>query len=394
MKILVLHQLPDRKANYRQAIDHTAHDVTYIGHQDRLAELPPDLPCRQLPLEPDEDIVDGIKARLGPHDGFEALISLSEFGILAAAHARQYLGIDGPDLHQALRTHDKIRMKEALAGSHVRTPRFLPSLPTGAVAPWTGKTVLKPRQGTCSQGVEVYTTAREAAAAQRALDDPDAYQLEEYIAGDLLHADGLVSAGRLTHVVTSRYVNKPLDFADGRPLGSHQLPPDPRHHHFASRAVEALGITSGSVHLEYFETPQGEFVFLEIANRMGGAGVVTAHMRHTGIHLPSHEIALRLGLPSPPPTPPTGRFHGWLVVPGHHLAHTKWSINVPRWLHTHPCLDTLHVLDPTSPLPDQITYQEWLVPLAIEASHPDPDHLAAFLHHSAQALSVRMSEAA
>lgn len=198
----------------------------------------------------------------------------------------------------------------------------------------------------------MYETAREALAAYRKLQDRLDYQLEEHIDGHILHTDAVVRDGSLTSLVTSRYVGKPVDFADGKPLGSHQLPHEPRHHAFAAQVVETLGITTGCVHLEFFETPDNDLVFLEIGNRVGGAGVITAHHRHTGVHLPSWEIAARLGLNPVPAQQPSGRYHGWLVLPGHHLPPGgDHNIAVPRRLREHPCMDRLHVLAPGTPCP-------------------------------------------
>ncbi|WP_051806118.1 ATP-grasp domain-containing protein [Streptomyces sp. NRRL F-2747] len=395
MKILVLHQLPYRKAGYDRAIDHRRHDVTYAGHADRLADLPGDLPARRLPVPADEDFAASVIARTSPADGYEAVLSLSEFGVLAVCRVRGHLGLPGPTPGQAELAHDKVRMKQALAGSGIRTPRFSAAPERGALLPWSGATVLKPRRGTCSEGVSVFPSARRALAAHRALAEPRAYELEEYVDGDILHTDGLVQDGVLVHSVTSRYVGKPADYAAGIPLGSHQLPPDERYEDLARRTVAALGIDCGTVHLEFFETAGSELVFLEVANRMGGAGVVDAHLRHTGIHLPSHEIALRLGLPRPAPDTPSGRYHGWLVVPGHHLpADRPHTAALPGHLADHPCADRIHTLPPGAPAARHITYQEWLVPLAVEASHPDPAVLRAYLHACAEAAATPSEEAA
>ncbi|MFJ6798070.1 acetyl-CoA carboxylase biotin carboxylase subunit family protein [Streptomyces sp. NPDC091268] len=393
MKILVLHQLPYRKAGYDRALDHRRHQVTYAGHPDRLADLPADLPARRLEIPPGEDFTAGVIARTAPGDGYRQVVSLSEFGVLAVSRVRAHLGLPGPSPQEAERAHDKVRMKQVLAGSAIRVPRFVPAPEQGTLLPWSGRTVLKPRRGTCSEGVTVHATTRGAVAAFRALERPEDFELEEYVEGDILHTDALVRDGALEHAVTSRYVNKPADYATGSPLGSHQLPFDPRHHAFARDVVRALGITSGSIHLEFFETPRRELVFLEIANRMGGAGVVDAHLRHTGIHLPSHEIALTLGLPRPTPDTPTGRYHGWLVFPGHHLPRGRGhTVTLPAHLLRHPCADRVHTLPAGTAPPAHITYQEWLVPLALEASHPDPCVLGAYLRACADAAAVRRAQ--
>ncbi|MEU8580803.1 ATP-grasp domain-containing protein [Streptomyces abikoensis] len=395
MKILVIHQVPYRKISYHLGLDHERHEVTYIGHPARMADLPTGLRCRRIELAEGEDLVAGVTARVSRADGYEGMLSLSEFGMLESWHIRRHLGLAGPSLEHLERVRDKVSMKRALADSGIRYPRFEAAPAPCDALPWTGRTVIKPRQGASSEGVTVHDTARDALTAYWKLEHRQDVQLEEYIDGAILHADGLVSGGTLVDLAVSRYVNKPVDYLGGAPLASHQIPDrDGRYRDFAERVVEALEIEAGTLHLELFETEEGELVFLEVANRMGGAGVVDAHLRHTGVHLPSHEIAIRLGLERPAPAEPSGRHHGWLAVPGHHLdpapGHT---IHVPPELRDHPAVDALHVLDRERPLPDHVTYHEWLVPVFIEASHDDPEELGAFLRECARTITVEPAEA-
>ncbi|AYG82518.1 L-arginine-specific L-amino acid ligase [Streptomyces hundungensis] len=389
MKILIIHQVPYRKIAYHRGVDHDRHEVTYIGRARDIREVPDELRCVRLVLDDGEDLVAGITARTSPADGYDKVLSLSEFGILEAARVRAHLGLPGPARDVLERVRDKVAMKRALAGSGIRHPRFVAAPPADGVLPWSGRTVLKPRQGASSEGVLVLDSAQEAVSVHGALPRPEEYQLEEHIDGAILHADGLLKDGRLFELSVSRYVNKPVQYADGTPLGSHQIPVTEEHRRFVDGVVEALGIDEGCIHLELFHTADDSFVFLEIANRVGGAGVVTAHERHTGIHLPSHEIAVRLGTDRPKSQAPSGRYHGWLAFPGHHLPQDHGHrIEVPRALREHPCVERVHVLAPGDPLPDHITYQEWEVPVFIEASHPDPEVLGAFLRACAEAVTV------
>ncbi|MCY0946618.1 ATP-grasp domain-containing protein [Streptomyces antarcticus] len=394
MKILIIHQVPYRKIGYDRGIDHDRHQVTYIGHPHRMADLPDGPPAERITLDADEDLVTGICARTSPADGYEKVIALSEFGIIEAWHVRRHLGIEGPDLASVERVRDKVRMKEALAGSNLRHPRFVAGPAPDGPLPWTGRTVLKPRQGASSEDVTIHETAREALDAYLKLPNAREFQLEEHIDGDILHADGLVDSGRIVNLAVSRYVNKPVEYANGVPLGSHQEECTPAQRTLAEQVVAVLGIEDGCIHLEFFETPVGELVFLEVANRVGGAAVVSTHELHTGVHLPTHEIAVRLGLGRPPAGPPSGRYHAWLSFPGHHLASGGVrTIDVPAWIRTHPFVDGLHVLAPDQETPRHITYQEWEVPVFIEASHTDVGELRRFLEQCTRAVSVRTAPA-
>lgn len=396
MKILVVHQVPYRKIDYHLAIDHEAHDVTYVGRAERIAELPEGLRCERFEVGPSDDLAGWIIENVSPSEGFEQLLSLSEDGVLLGWRVRRHLGIEGPSLERLRRVRDKVSMKEALEGSGVRYPRFVAAdaVPEEGELPWTGRTVLKPRQGASSKEVVIHETAEAALAAGRTLDDPGGFELEEYVDGDVLHADGLVQDGELVNVVFSRCVRTPLDFAQGTPIASHQIQHDDRHRAFVERVLKALEIDTGCIHLEFFETKEQELVFLEVANRLGGAGIVTSHLRHTGVHLPSHEIAIRLGWPRPKPQPASGRYHGFAIFPGHQLKpEDGYEVEVPDHIRNHPWVDKVHSLDGRQPLPDHISYQEWEIPVFIEASHPDPGVLRQILGEFILAPLVRPGSA-
>ncbi|WP_218893059.1 ATP-grasp domain-containing protein [Streptomyces sp. 1331.2] len=394
-----MHQVPYRKIDYHLGLDHEAHDVTYFGTADSIAEIPEPLRCGRVVLDGPDGLAEQIIARTRREDGWEQVLALSEFGILEAAAIREHLGIPGPERADLELIRDKVAMKQALVDADVRHPRFVAAPPALGRLPWTGRTVVKPRLGASSDGVTVHATAEEAVAHHRGLPDREAYQLEEYVEGELLHADGLVTDGRVSDLVVSRYVGKPVDFAAGAPIATGQLPPDPRHTAFTEQVVEALRIAAGCIHLEFFETAAGELVFLEVANRLGGGGIVTSHLRHTGVHLARHEIAIRLGLPRPDRLAPSGRYHGFAIFPGHRLDPSRpWRTEVPEHLREHPALDRLHLLDDPGTDPEggsaRITYQEWQVPAFIEASHPDPDELARFLADCTRSIRVSQPEPA
>lgn len=388
MKILIIHQVPYRKIDYAACLDHDAHEVAYAGFPARMADLPSDLRCRRIVLDEGTDLADGVISRVSAEDGFEKVLSLSEFGILEAWYVRQHLDLPGPSLAGLEKVRDKLSMKQAAAAAGVAHPRFCEPVPE-AVPEWSGRTVLKPRRGATSEGISVYPDPASAYAAYRALGSPAGYELEEFVEGDLYHADALVVGGVVRELVPSRTVNRWLEFITGTPVGSYQVPDDTRHRPFAQQVVEALDIAEGCIHLEYFDAPDRGLVFLEIANRVGGGGIITAHLRHTGIHLPAHEIAVRLGLERPRALPPTGRFHGWLVFPGHDLpADRPHRVEVPQRILQDPRLDRLHTLPPGAPPPDHVTYQEWLVPAFVEASATEPELLAEFLEDCARSITV------
>ena len=87
------------------------------------------------------------------------------------------------------------------------------------VAPWAGKTVLKPLDGTASKDVVVFATYADAGAAilnhPTGLEDwdPERFQLVEYVAGPIFQFVGEMLAGAPVAIVASRYLGTCLEFA-------------------------------------------------------------------------------------------------------------------------------------------------------------------------------------
>ncbi|GBR48958.1 ATP-grasp domain-containing protein [Neokomagataea thailandica] len=384
MKILIIHQVPYRKIQYHRALDHDVHDITYVGLEDRLADVPQSLKCRKLTLPDDGGLVEGVIAVTSAQDGYEAVLALSEFGILEAAEIRRYLGLPDPDGYRPELIRDKVTMKQAVGAADLKIPRFMAVTSSNTAAPWSGPTVSKPRRGASSEGITIWPDPASALKHCRAKPDAADFEVEEFISGDIFHADGIVRNGVVKNLVVSKYINKPLDYISGAPLGSVQQPYDAGRHGFVQNIVDVLKISVGALHLEFFEGDQVGRVFLEVANRVGGAGVIEAHEAHTGVHLPSDEITARLGWPQPPPQRPTGKYHGWLVFPGHHLsAEQKWTLGFPSDVVQPPEIDEIFKLPEGASFPRDVTYHEWRVPAFVRASSDNAENLERLLRRLA-----------
>src|SRR5690348_3505694 len=102
MKLLVLHRIPYHKVSYHRGIDHTQHDVTYIGTAEALQNIPADLRCQRWVRPGKGNVADEVLVQLEKRRGrkhcFDRVISLSEYELLDAAQVREALGITGPKL--------------------------------------------------------------------------------------------------------------------------------------------------------------------------------------------------------------------------------------------------------------------------------------------------------
>jgi hypothetical protein len=381
---LILHRIPYHKIDYHRGIDHALHDVTYFGKRELLDTLPCNLRHTRVERPGLTSSFEEAKAWLqqAPKH-FDRVISLSEYELMDAALLREWLGVPGATVEQVKLVRDKIQMKHAVAHVGLRVPRFLPLdvfLEQKSDKDWQGATVLKPCDGASSEDVVVFTTADEARNAivnlrsgvarldtHANLAAREGFEVEEFIGGPVLHFDGLVAQGKVLALTASRYVNTCLDYAKGKPLGSFHFAVNDAARVWVQQALDSVGICNGSFHLEAIES-DGELVFLEVGNRVGGADVVATFELATGIHLPSQELRILLDNNIPPLASnrkATDLWHGWFAVPGHHLGdgYHAGIGGIEAFRHNNAVLrwDELAI---GAPLPTYITYQAQEVPLA------------------------------
>jgi hypothetical protein len=382
LNLLILHRIPYSKIEYHRGIDHDEHRVTYFGTKSALDTLPHALRCESVERPGCASAFAEARQWLerSPRK-FDRVISLSEYELLDAALVREWLNIPGPSLAQVELARDKVLMKTVVEQAGLRVPRFFPLdtfMSTGGEVYWMGRTVLKPHSGASSEEVVVFDTPREAFHAittrqsgasrldtgQSAVND---YEIEEFISGPILHFDGLVAQGQVVALTASRYVGTCLAYAAGQPLGSCHFPLSTADRTWVARALDAVRIKDGSFHLEAIEH-QGDLVFLEVGNRVGGADVVATFELATGIHLPSEELRILLGssIAVPPAQSTENRqWHGWFVFPGHHLGTSaNPGIDYSAAFRGSPAVLRWNELGRHAPLSNHITYQAQEVPLA------------------------------
>ncbi|SKC86043.1 hypothetical protein SAMN05445504_4671 [Burkholderia sp. CF099] len=380
MKILVLHRIPYQKIDYHRGIDHKEHDVTYFGTKEALLTLPGGLRCSAIERPGTLSAFHEATRWLTENpQHFDRVISLSEYELLDAARLREWLGVPGAPVARVRLARDKILMKEAVSRAGLRVPRFLPLtdfLASRGHAPWERATVLKPHSGASSEDVILFPTPSDAFAAIVAkrsgsalLDmgqsDASQYEIEEFVSGAILHFDGLVVNGHISVMTASEYVGNCLSFANGHPLGSYHYPVRHEERQWVGHALGATGVSSGSFHLEAIRHGQ-DLVFLEVANRVGGADVVRTFELATGVHLPSQELQILIGetVNAPASIPSNSLWHGWFVYPGHHMGEVNPGL---VGTHVYRCSTSVvhwHELDMGASLPAHITYQAHEVPLA------------------------------
>jgi hypothetical protein len=265
-------------------------------------------------------IVDAVVRDEGP---FEHVIGFSESLLDLAATLRERYGIAGSRPEETSRFRDKTVMKETLSRAGLRVPRWASCRSReqvlAAAEEFGYPVIVKPVRGAGSQGVRKVASAGELRALCAA-GSLHGLEIEEFVAGEILHVDGVLdAAGKPLFLCTSRYVSTCLDFELlGEPLGSvFQTDPAVRERceDFAVRCLAALGLHSSAFHLELFDTGE-ELVFLEVGARVPGADVpYVIHDVH-GVNLFRLWVDVLLGRPVDLPAPVPEQSGGWLIIPG------------------------------------------------------------------------------
>jgi hypothetical protein len=331
-RTLILNRWPQYASNERwdnclarteDLIPHDRHHVTYIC--DAVGRLGVPDTAHEVHLVrdfADTAAIHELVADLVRKGGaFQHLFAFSENLLDLAARLRASHAIPGPGPVEIERFRDKQTMKTFVQRAGVRVPRWfacrsLQSATESALI-LGFPLIVKPVRGTASQGVYKIRSFEQLQAVCAAL-PLDEYEIEEYIEGEVLHADGVVSRdGKCLFTSISRYVSSCLDFESGVPLGSiiqTDATVRERGQRFTEEVVRALDLRSSAFHLEFFDTGR-DFVFLEIAARVPGADVAYVIHDVCGVNLFRLWVDVALGKDVDAPRAEFRESGGWLIIP-------------------------------------------------------------------------------
>jgi biotin carboxylase len=160
--------------------------------------------------------------------------------------------------------------------------------------PW----VLKPRSDVSAIGIRKLETAEDAGAVIEELNQRESLRerasyhlLARFIPGEVFHVDSLVDKGRVVFAGVNKYGRPPLQVAHGGGAYishtiAHGSAEQRRLLEINRRLIKAMGLQSGATHAEFIKgEPDGEFYFLEIAARVGGAYIADVLEAASGINL-------------------------------------------------------------------------------------------------------------
>jgi biotin carboxylase len=291
---------------YDKFIDHNKFDVTYIVDERGESGLPQEASrYKKVSVDNLSDLqalqstLEGVIAQLGE---VYRVISFSEGHMDMLAQLREHHNIPGPKVAETQRARDKLVMKEVITGAGLRAPYFIAINHSSrdeidAFVNTVGfPIILKPTDGASSVGVQKLDSLVCLEQALNELEQGN-WELEEYVAGEVLHIDGLIDLhGKVCVSIPSVYINTLFEYLSGVPTGSYLLPPHTSRYenikNFSEQCLTALDFKGCPFHLELIEKADGELVFLENAARVAGADIPYMIADCMGINLFEQWVAM------------------------------------------------------------------------------------------------------
>lgn len=232
----------------------------------------------------------------------DRLVALEEFDIMTAAQIREHLRLSGMGVTQSRLFRDKLAMRVRAREGRIPVPDFVHVLNYEEIGEFMGRVpppwVMKPRSDVSAIGINKLSDSEQVWRAIEALDrrenpleQSSYFLLEKFVPGDVYHVDSLVEGGRVRFSGANRYGRPPMSVMhEGGVFISHTV----KHNSADERKlfqlnrqlISALGLQRGATHAEFIKSAEtGEFYFLEIAARVGGAFIAEVLEAASGVNI-------------------------------------------------------------------------------------------------------------
>ncbi len=246
----------------------------------------------ELPLQ---DLIYAVSytARSQP---IERIVALDEFDMENVSALREHLRIAGMGLSTVRYFRDKLAMRARASETGILVPEFahvlnydyLRDFMERVPGPW----LLKPRSQASGIGmVKIHAPAELWPWLDKLGDKQSYYLLEKFVPGSVFHVDSVVSERDVVFAEAHAYGAPPLDVShQGGVFTTRTLPresPDAKNLQSINRKlVEGLGLMRGVTHAEFLKAnDSGQFYFIEVAARVGGAYIAEVIEAASGINL-------------------------------------------------------------------------------------------------------------
>lgn len=226
----------------------------------------------------------------------DRIVALDDYDVEIAAALREHMRLPGMGESAARFFRDKLAMRVQARAQGIPVPDFVPVLNYAQIrdflarvpAPW----VLKPRSEASAMGIKKLHHADEVWAMLAELGDRQSYYvLEQFLPGDVYHVDSIVVDGQILFARSSKYGLPPMTVYQGGGIFVTSTLPiegeeDAALQRFNRPLLAAMGMQRGVTHAEFIRGhADGQYYFLEIAARVGGAGIDLMVEQASGINL-------------------------------------------------------------------------------------------------------------
>ncbi|MFZ0744363.1 MAG: ATP-grasp domain-containing protein [Terracidiphilus sp.] len=227
---------------------------------------------------------------------FERVAALDEFDQEIAAAIREHTRTPGMGITTAANYRDKLAMRTSASGLGFLVPEFcrvlnydeLRAYMAHVPAPW----LLKPRAEASALGIrKIHEPEQMWRALDELGDEQSRFLLEQFVPGDIFHVDSIVSEGKVVFSAVHRYGRPPMQVMhEGGVFTTRTVDRGSRNWlvltELNARLAPSLGMVRGVTHAEYIRAyADGQYYFLEIAARVGGAFISDLVEVSSGINL-------------------------------------------------------------------------------------------------------------
>lgn len=255
-----------------------------------------------VPNDASTEIFIDLMRHISEQHRIDRVVALEEFDVVLAGLIREHLGLPGMSSSNAFVFRDKFSMSSRAKAGGVTVPDFIPLINredlkdfmASVPPPW----VVKPRSDASAIGIkkvetpeQVWSVIEELNSRTRLNERATYYLLARFVPGEVFHVDSTVHNGKVVFAAANRYGRPPMQVAHGGGAYiSHSLAhgslDQKKLFAINKRLVKALGLRQGITHAEFIKSEaDGNFYFLEIASRVGGAYIADVLEAASGINL-------------------------------------------------------------------------------------------------------------
>ena len=232
----------------------------------------------------------------------DRVVALEEFDVVTAALMREHLCMPGLSSSEAKVFRDKLSMAVRSQKGGINVPEFVPLINPDDIRSFMetvpGPWVIKPRSDVSAIGIrkvaetdEVWRAIDEMNERENLRERASYYVLARFIPGEVFHVDSVVNGGKVVFSGVNQYGRPPMQVAHhggayiSRTVARGSVD-EKVLFDVNKKLIKALGLERGATHAEFIKSDSdGQFYFLEIAARVGGAYIAEVLEAASGVNL-------------------------------------------------------------------------------------------------------------